>query len=168
MDPCLASLPPPVSGYSTALQSSLRLGAPLLVIHLDTCPTHPSLFTRTKTNHRQDYDAARVRLGIPPLPTPSNVDVLLYAPSGGLTETSIRNIAFLRGSPPQWVTPRTETGCLPGIMRRWLLEQGRVIEANEGGLLKDDLVEGEDVLTFNGVEGCRLGRIVLASGQRQH
>lgn len=133
----------------------------LLTIHPDYQPTQPDIFTRTKTTHRPQYTAARDRLKLPPLATPSDADVLLYNPLGSLTETSIRNIAFLRGSPPRWVTPRAETGCLSGVMRRWLLEQGRVIEAQEGELLKGDLVDGEYVLTFNGVEGCRLGRIAL-------
>jgi len=78
-------------------------------------------------------------------------------------ETSIRNIAFIRGEPPRWVTPRTDSGCLSGIMRRWLLENSRIREADEGELMKEDLVEGEYVLTFNGVEGCRLGRVRLNS-----
>ncbi|EED80878.1 predicted protein, partial [Postia placenta Mad-698-R] len=122
-------------------------------------PSNASLFTRTKTTHRPDYTMARDRMGIPPLPAPSNSDVLLYTFDDELMETSIRNIAFLRRNPPCWVTPRKETGCLPGVMRRWLLEQGRIVEASEGELSKRDLVDEEVVLTFNGVEGCRWGRI---------
>ena len=34
------------------------------------------------------------------------------------------------------------------------------VEADEGELKKDSIVKGEYVLTFNGVEGCRLGRIL--------
>ncbi|KZT08656.1 uncharacterized protein LAESUDRAFT_696833 [Laetiporus sulphureus 93-53] len=142
--------------------ASTILGS-LLTIHLDTSPTPSSLFTRTKTTHRPQYTAARTRMGIPPLPTPTNEDVLMYTPSGELTETSIRNIAFLRHTPPQWVTPRASIGCLSGVMRRWLLEQGRIVEASEGELTKDEVVDGEYVMTFNGVEGCRLGRVTLAS-----
>ncbi|KAH9929672.1 aminotransferase, partial [Fomitopsis serialis] len=122
-------------------------------------PTSPSLFTHTKTTHRPMYNAARDRAGLPPLPTSLNADVLLYTSTGEIMETSIRNIAFLRRSPRQWVTPRAEVGCLPGVMRRWLLEQGKIAEATEGELMKGDLVDGEFVMTFNGVEGCRLGQI---------
>ncbi|KAI0931494.1 hypothetical protein AcW1_001117 [Taiwanofungus camphoratus] len=159
-DPILASLFAP-SGISSDID--LSPFGPLLTIHPDIRPTTSTLFTRTKTTYRPHYTAARTRLNIPPLPTPSNADVLLYTPSGELTETSTRNIAFFRGSPPHWVTPRTETGCLPGIMRRWLLGKGRVTEAVQRELTRDDLVEGEYVLTFNGVEGCRLGRIMFVS-----
>lgn len=133
----------------------------ILDIHLDDCATPSSLFTRTKTTHRPEYSAARARMGIPPLPAPSNSDVLLFNESEELTETSIRNIALMRGKPPRWVTPRDETGCLPGVMRRWLLERGLVVAAREKQLHRDDVRDGECVLTFNGVEGCRFGRIVL-------
>ncbi|OCH89567.1 hypothetical protein OBBRIDRAFT_835733 [Obba rivulosa] len=149
-----------LSPADTALPASY---GPLLIIRPDLEPTPPDIFTSTKTTHRPQYNAARERLKLPPLGTPSNADVLLYNTAGELTETSIRNIAFLRGSPPKWVTPRAETGCLPGVMRRWLLEQGRVIEAKGGELMRDDLVDGEYVLTFNGVEGCRLGRIAFTA-----
>jgi len=139
--------------YSNLLQP------PFLSVIIDTAPTSPSLFTHTKTTHRPMYNAARDRVGLPPLPTTLNADVLLYTPAGEIMETSIRNIASLRRSPPQWVTPRAEAGCLPGVMRRWLLEQGKIVEATEGELTKDDLLDGEFVMTFNGVEGCRMGQI---------
>ncbi len=134
-------------------------GLDLLAIHLDTVPTASSVFTRTKTTHRDHYNAARSRFSIPPPPSPSLDEVVLFNKNDDITETSIRNIAFVRRSPPQWVTPAASTGCLPGVIRRWLLEQGRIVEADEGELKKYDIVHGEYVLTFNGVEGCRLGRI---------
>lgn len=130
-----------------------------LVVFLDTDPTPSSLFTRTKTTCRDHYTAARNRFHIPPPPTASPFEVLLYNEDGDITETSIRNIAFVRRSPPRWVTPSASTGCLPGVVRRWLLDNDRIVEAVEGELKRDGLVEGEYVLTFNGVEGCRIGQI---------
>jgi 4-amino-4-deoxychorismate lyase len=44
-------------------------------------------------------------------------------------------------------------------MKRWLLEQGRIKEDEEGVLTKDSIQPGEWVLVTNGVIGCRLGRI---------
>lgn len=144
--------------------NSEQLIQPLLLsIHIDTAPTPPSLFTHTKTTYRSMYNAARERVGLPPLPTTLDADVLLYSPAGEVSETSIRNVAVLRHSPPQWVTPRRDVGCLPGVMRRWLLEQGKVVEAEPNELMKEDLHEGELVLTFNGVEGCRFGRITRST-----
>lgn len=138
-----------------------NFGLELLVIHVDEVPTPSSVFTRTKTTHRDCYTAARSRFNIPPPPTTSCDDVLLYNDCEDVTETSIRNIAFVRRSPPQWITPSASSGCLTGVIRRWLLEQGRVVEARDGELKKTDIVDGEYVLTFNGVEGCRLGRVKL-------
>ncbi|EIW63977.1 uncharacterized protein TRAVEDRAFT_109410 [Trametes versicolor FP-101664 SS1] len=142
---------------SSATQSLPSLDP--LAVFLDTEPTPSSLFTRTKTTCRDHYTAARNRFHIPPPPAASPLEVLLYNEDGDITETSIRNIAFVRRSPPRWVTPSASTGCLPGVMRRWLLEHGRIVEAVEGELKRDGVVEGEYVLTFNGVEGCRIGQI---------
>lgn len=135
-------------------------GWELLLLSLDIVPTPPSLFTRTKTTHRDLYTAARNRFNLPSLPTTSPLDVVLYNDNDDITETSIRNIAFVRRDPPRWTTPAASTGCLPGVIRRRLLEQGRIVEAEEGELKRSGVVDGEYVLTFNGVEGCRLGRIV--------
>lgn len=59
------------------------------------------------------------------------------------------------------MTPPESSGCLPGVLRRWLLEQGRIKEAREGVLTRDSVVDGECVLLMNGVRGCELGRIVI-------
>ncbi|THH31948.1 hypothetical protein EUX98_g2226 [Antrodiella citrinella] len=128
-------------------------------IYLDTAPTPAFLFTRTKTTHRAHYNAARARVRLSPAPTPSDahIDVLLFTPEGLLMETSIRNIAFKRDG--RWVTPHVSTGCLPGVVRRYMIEQGQWEEASEGELGLEDVQEGEIVMTTNGVEGCCLGCI---------
>ncbi|KAI0828966.1 aminotransferase [Trametes gibbosa] len=153
-DPSALSLYPPPSPTVP-----FTLSPTPLFVFLDTVSTPATLFTRTKTTRRDHYTAARSRFGIPPPPTPSPHDVLLFNESREITETSIRNVAFVRRSPPCWVTPSAATGCLPGVMRRWLLEQGRVVEAVAGELTRDGVVDGEFVLTFNGVEGCRIGQL---------
>lgn len=161
----IPSLPAPdIAALSLWLPTASSADPPLpspnpLVLFLDTEATPSSLFTRTKTTYRDHYTAARYRFHIPPPPTSSPLEVLLYNEDGDITETSIRNIAFVRRSPPRWVTPSASTGCLPGVMRRWLLKHGRIVEAVEGELKRDGAVEGEYVLTFNGVEGCRIGQI---------
>ncbi|CCM03799.1 uncharacterized protein FIBRA_05947 [Fibroporia radiculosa] len=158
LDPtAVARSPPPETDTPSARE--MLLADTTLIIYPDICSTTSSLFTQTKTTHRPQYDAARARMGIPPLPAPSTADVLLYSPSGGLTETSIRNIAFWRRSPPCWITPPVAVGCLPGVMRRWLIAQGIVVEARADELRREDIGEGEIVMTFNSVEGCRLALI---------
>jgi len=127
------------------------LGDPVVLL-LDKVATPSSLFTATKTTHRSHYAAARARFGLPDGGGPA--DVLLWNAKGMITETSVRNMAFFRRG--RWITPHDSTGCLPGVTRRWLLEQGRVVTDDQGLLTKDNVQEGELVLIFNAVEGCRI------------
>lgn len=132
----------------------------LLRIYVDKLPTRPSIFTRTKTTFRQVYDHVKIRnqsILSSPLDSSSNSDVLMYNQDGEITETTIFNVAFYRNS--QWLTPPTTTGCLPGVMRRSLLESGRIHEDRLNLLKKDSIHRDEWVLLFNGVQGCRLGRL---------
>ena len=82
-----------------------------------------------------------------------NVDVLLWNDYGYITETSVRNVAFFR---TRWLTPTDVTGCLEGVMRRWLLANKRIFEDKSGVLRVNGVQRGETVMTFNAVEGCRL------------
>jgi branched-subunit amino acid aminotransferase/4-amino-4-deoxychorismate lyase len=156
-DPTAASLFNPVSDNIPPEMGSI------LPIHIDSQPTPTSIFTSTKTTQRTVYNDARARIGLPLGPSSASAesDVLLYNPDYLITETSIFNVAFYRSS--SWITPATTTGCLPGVFRRWLLEQGRVREADGHLLTKDSVKEGEWVLLFNGVQGCRLGRITCGN-----
>ncbi|KAF9650549.1 hypothetical protein BDM02DRAFT_1393453 [Thelephora ganbajun] len=139
--------------------SSLISEAPISV-YLDTEPTSPSLFTSTKTTRREVYNLARIRVGIPAIgvePGTPN-DVLLYRSDGRAMETSIRNIAFLREG--RWVTPFLQVGCLPGVTRRLLVEEGKIVESE---ILITDLKVGETLLLFNAVEGARLGKLCTSN-----
>lgn len=69
-------------------------------------------------------------------------------------ESSIRNIAFWRKD--RWVTPPLQVGCLPGVARRLLVEEGKIVE---GCVFVQDLKAGEILLLFNAVEGARLGKL---------
>ena len=126
------------------------------LVHIDPEPTTPSVFTRTKTTHRPMYNDARVRVGLSPMPTPTDahIDVLVHNAGGLVMETSIRNIAFRRGD--QWVTPSTASGCLVGVVRRLMLEEYGIVEQD---VYLNEVKRGEIVLTFNGVEGMQLAKI---------
>ncbi|KAJ7675343.1 aminotransferase [Mycena rosella] len=160
-----SSIPPlkfdPTSpSFSKPLTDSATLYGPAMTLFLDTQPTPPAgLFTSTKTTERAVYDAARQRTGLPQLPT-SDADVLLYTPEGFITESSVSNVAMYHSH--TWVTPPLSTGCLPGVLRRWLLQHKRIREAEPGELTKDALRPGDWVLLFNSVHGCRLGRITAS------
>ncbi|KAA1467887.1 hypothetical protein DENSPDRAFT_863259 [Dentipellis sp. KUC8613] len=162
------SADPTLASTITRDTSILPPGLPaLLPVRLDVLPTPATEFTRTKTTKREQYADARERAGLPPFG--GDADVLLFSDGGRVSETSIRNVAFFRGG--QWATPGPASGCLEGVMRRWLLEQGRIIldeqvvggsqRARKAGITKDSVKAGEMVLLFNGVEGCRLGTIEL-------
>ncbi|KAJ7170144.1 aminotransferase class IV-domain-containing protein [Mycena filopes] len=124
----------------------------------DRFPMSPAdLFTSTKTTERTRYTAARSRVGLPALSTP-DIDVLLFNPAGHITESSVANVAFYHAD--TWLTPPLATGCLPGVLRRWLLQHKRIREANPHEITtKGDCRPGHWVLVFNSVYGCRLGRI---------
>ncbi len=134
----------------------------VIEIRVDHTPTTPSLFTTTKTTLRTLYDEARARNNIPALTAPGGLgfEVLLVDKDNHILETSIYNIAFRRGS--RWVTPNAKYGCLPGVFRRWLLEQKLFEEDQDDILVKEVVEDGEYVLLCNGAQGCRLGRISLA------
>ena len=129
-------------------------------MYLDTEPTSPSLFTSTKTTRREAYDLARARVGIPAVGFESGTpkDVVLYRSDGQVMEASIRNIAFWRGG--RWVTPSLQAGCLSGVARRLLVEEGKIVE---GEVPITDLKVGEILLLFNAVEGARLGKLLCTS-----
>lgn len=136
---------------------------PTVSIYIDTHPTTPSIFTRTKTTFRELYDQVKTRnqctLSSPPH-TGATTDVLMYNQHGEITETTIFNVAFYRDN--QWLTPATSTGCLPGVMRRWLLETGRIQEDKLKVLKRNSIHLDEWLLLFNGVQGCQLGKLRLS------
>lgn len=145
-DPMLAAHISPSTDY---LHPSL--GDPI-ALFLDKSATPSSPFTSTKTTNRGHYQAARARFGLPDAGGPA--DVILWNTNGMITETSVRNLAFFRHC--RWVTPHDSTGCLPGVMRRQLLEQGLVLTDDRGLLSRDNVRDGELVIVFNAVEGCRI------------
>ncbi|KAK2466732.1 hypothetical protein APHAL10511_000990 [Amanita phalloides] len=134
-------------------------------VRIDTQPTPTSIFTSTKTTRREHYDAARSRANLLPLPQATTPDdVLLYNSEGEITESSVSNVALYRDG--KWLTPPLSTGCLKGVIRRWLLEHGLVEEAEKGVLMKDSIQVGDWILLSNAVSGCRLGRIEMSESNR--
>ncbi|KAJ3828441.1 aminotransferase [Lentinula raphanica] len=141
--------------------SDLSRDEPIISVYLDTTPTTSSLFTHTKTTQRALYDEARVRAKIA---SPTS-EVVLYNENLEITEASISNVSFFRAG--RWTTPAESTGCLPGVIRRLLLEKNFIDEDHEKSLTKDTILEGDWVLLSNGVHGCRLGRITAVPFQQQ-
>ena len=74
---------------------------------------------RHKTTRRHPYDQARAR-------HPGADDVIMVNTVGNVTETSIATLVVRLGG--VWCTPPVSDGCLPGIGREVLLEQGILVE----------------------------------------
>ena len=94
---------------------------PLRSVGLATQPVDRSNpFLYHKTTHRAPYDQARA--GCPDVD-----DVLLWNEQGELTESTIANLVVQYQG--EWLTPPMSSGLLPGTMRQYLLDQGRIREA---------------------------------------
>jgi 4-amino-4-deoxychorismate lyase len=145
----VSSMSPPTDTHTPPISD------PLLIIP-DSAPTPSSLFTTTKTSHRDHFAAALQRMG---LPAGGNADVLLWNDHGYITETPTRNVAFFRDG--RWLTPNESTGCLQGVVRRWLLENKRIFEDKSRILTVEGAKSGEIVMVFNAVKGCRFAVIHL-------
>ena len=92
-----------------------------------------------KTSMRRRYREARLR-------HPEADDVLLVNLDGEVTESTIANVIVrIDGT---WVTPPLASGCLPGVMRRVLLEAGEITEAP---VLVSDLDRAEELALINSV-----------------
>ncbi|KAJ3517859.1 hypothetical protein NLJ89_g238 [Agrocybe chaxingu] len=138
--------------------SSLVDNPPALSVFLDKQSTATSIFTETKTTFRQVYEQAKERNKDVLGSASTSSDILLYNLHEQLLETTISNVAFYRSG--KWLTPKTTSGCLLGVIRRWLLEHERIHEDTEGILTKADVREGELVLLFNGPTAQHLKQCV--------
>jgi len=97
---------------------------------------------RHKTTRRGVYeDALRSR--------PDCDDVLLANEDGELTESSVANVA-VPGPGGLLLTPRVDSGLLPGVEREALLAEGRL---QEGVFRAADLERGQRLVLFNSVRG---------------
>jgi para-aminobenzoate synthetase/4-amino-4-deoxychorismate lyase len=128
-----------------------RTGAPARVA-VDTTPVDAaSPFLYHKTTHRETYEAARAR-------HPGADDVLLVNAHGEVTEATTSNVAVRFGE--RWITPPLASGCLPGVYRSALLEEGRIHEAR---ISVADLAGADEVALLNSVRLWRPASIVTIS-----
>jgi para-aminobenzoate synthetase/4-amino-4-deoxychorismate lyase len=111
-----------------------------LRVAVDSVPVDPAdwrLFH--KTSMRRRYRRARLR-------HPDADDVLMINGAGEITESTIANVIIRLDG--RWVTPPLASGCLPGVMRRVLLEAGDIEEAR---VLVSDLARAEGLELINSV-----------------
>lgn len=122
------------------VQPFVENGRGPVTVVVDPIPVDTSSpFLYHKTTRRDPYDERRSR-------HPDVADVLLINERGEITESTIANVAVKIGG--EWVTPPVESGCLPGIYRRVLLDDGRLIERP---VHVDDLDSCEGIALLNSV-----------------
>jgi para-aminobenzoate synthetase / 4-amino-4-deoxychorismate lyase len=109
------------SGAATVELLALPVPPPgPVTLAVDDVPVNPSSrWLRHKTTRREAYTSRALR-------HPDADDVVLVNDRGEVTETTAANLAVqLDGA---WWTPPLSAGCLPGVERGCLLEQGRLRE----------------------------------------
>jgi para-aminobenzoate synthetase/4-amino-4-deoxychorismate lyase len=89
---------------------------------------------------------------------PEADDVVLVNQHGELTETTTANLAVRIGG--RWWTPPTSSGCLPGVERGRLLDEGRL---HERVLSVGDLRKAEQIAVLNSLRGWRPARLMVES-----
>ena len=142
-------------------------GSRLWRVYIDSQSISPSALTTHKTTARDDYNNARLRVGIQ---SPAeSVEVLVFNPIDEIMEGSITTPYFQRQRPwapslpgamdgPQWITPPLSSGGNDGTTRRYALAQGFCVEQV---IKTTDLVYGEECWLSNGVRGFMRGEIVV-------
>jgi para-aminobenzoate synthetase/4-amino-4-deoxychorismate lyase len=118
-------------------------------VALDDDPVDPAdLWLFHKTTRRAPYERRRAR-------RPDVDDVLLVSVEGGVTESTIANLAVRLDG--RWVTPPVEAGLLPGTYREVLLREGRLTERRIGA---DELRGADEVALVSSVRGWRAAVLV--------
>jgi para-aminobenzoate synthetase / 4-amino-4-deoxychorismate lyase len=117
---------------------------------LDDEPTDPGDSLRFhKTTHRALYERRIQR-------HPEADDVILVNTRGEITESTIANVVVRLDG--RWWTPPLDTGCLPGVYRAVLLDEGKLAERTIG---VGELPACEDLGLINSV---RLWRPAVVMG----
>ncbi len=102
-----------------------------------------SLWLRHKTTRRDVYTTAAAR-------SPDADDVVLVNTDGHVTETTVASLAVRLDG--RWWTPPLSAGCLPGVARGRLVEEGRLRERD---LAPEDLRRAEDLAVVSSLRGRR-------------
>lgn len=82
-------------------------------------------------------------------------DVLLVNERGELTGATQRNVAVLIGG--TWVTPPLASGCLPGILREFLIDEGALVEEV---VMAPDLDGADGIALMSALHGWQPARLV--------
>lgn len=137
------------SGVITLECSALPPAGPVSLA-VDAIPIDSSdelIFHKTTLRDRYVERAARHR---------GADDVVLVNEKGRPTETTIANLLVrLDGG---WWTPPLSAGCLPGVERARLIDEGQVAERD---LSLEDLIRAEELAVVSSLRGRRAATLVL-------
>lgn len=122
---------------------------------IERWPGVPSMAGHKMLN-REKWDLARERA----LKCGAD-DALLVDVSGRVLETAVANVWVRHGD--TLLTPPAPGSCLPGVMRRWMLEHFSAtgVGVREVDIRVDDIAAADEVLVSNAVVGVRrVSRVV--------
>ena len=116
---------------------------------LDAAPiSSESIYRFHKTTARRPYDdRSEAHAGVE--------DVLMVNERGELTEATTYNVAVLCAG--TWITPPLASGCLPGVLRQVLIDEGVLFEEV---IMVDDLDGADGLGLLSSVRGWRSARLV--------
>lgn len=104
-------------------------------------PTEPHWFHKTLDRSRY--------------PVVDDGEVVMVNLRGEVTETNISNLMVRFGD--DWVTPPPDSGCLPGVYRQKLLDEGEVVERV---VTLDEFRRADEIAVINAVRGRRKAVLV--------
>jgi para-aminobenzoate synthetase / 4-amino-4-deoxychorismate lyase len=115
-----------------------------VVVEIDDEPVASSnVFLFHKTTWRREYDHRLAK-------HPGAGEVVMCNERGEITEgTGTNVVAMIDGT---WWTPPLDSGCMPGVYRRVLLEAGVI---KERSLSVSELVDAEDIALISSLAGWR-------------
>ena len=137
------------SAIEIVLQPYVEPSSGPAIIAVDLEPVNTaSPFLYHKTTRRDSYNDRLAR-------HPDADDVLLVNERGEITESTVANVAVKLDG--EWVTPPIEAGCLPGIYRRVLLDDGRLVERS---VPINDLERCDGIALLNSVRLWREAKVI--------
>ena len=136
---------------------SVPTSSPSGLLYLSPVPITSSTYTTHKTTDRTSYTAITAHLpsSITSLP-PTTAEILLYNPSGEVTECVYSTPYFHRNG--ELITPNDSCGGNLGVTRRIALEKGW---CKPGIILKESVRDREVVWMSNAVRGFWRATVVL-------
>ncbi len=143
-----------VAATATALSESGPSQAPARLV-IEQWPGVPSMAGHKMLN-REKWDLARERA----LKIGAD-DALLVDASGHVLETSVANVWVRHNE--TLLTPPAPQFCLPGVMRRWMLEHFAAtgVRVRQVDIRVDDVAAADEILVSNAVAGVRrVSRVV--------